>query len=902
MFLLLVLSITGIYASRLPIISGDSDGWGTVLNDYLNKIAGSNGTALNETMVNGTNIYPAAINTTHIQEGAITASDLGTDSVADDELDYSSVTLNDFTNDANYLDKDTGGTLSGSLVVNGNLTVIGSYLNATVTNQYLNGSFLPEITDLFNLGSSLLKWNNIYASSIFSQDKNLSTGYDYALNNSLWSSNYSNMSVGWSYATNSTGTVSDYSNIALTNQSNTFGNFNQSFNGSTLFVDAVSGRVGMGTTSPSEKLELSGGSGMNQRLKLTGTANGVYTGIQMINTATGAAQWDVGVQNNVLSGSLVISDDGGTTKRMVIDRSGKIGINTTNSVNTLNVVGDINATTSIFSQGKNLSTGYDYALNASSGALSWSTAYNGTLAKTDSVNTFGAFNQTFDTSTLFVDSVSDRVGVGTTSPGSLMELSKAEAVDLRITDTTTDTDIGTVQGQMTFYGRYTSGIATPGTTGAIKLIRGRVAGQSGSDLTFWTQGNSTDLADQTIFERMRIDKTGSVGINTTTPSSTLHVVGGTTTVMDLTGPTSSFVRFRGAAGAIKGEIGFTTDGSDGLAFVDSTGSNVNLLVTNTGSVGIGTTTPSYLLHVNKSQNAGTSISVANENSGTGAFSAFNVDSSGGNLYGYQFGGSYTTAGRYIQSSGLLEASGAGGLGLSASSSGGDIRFYTNADNQRMIINQDGSVGINTTAPVNTLNVVGTANVTDTLYVGSSVLSITTAGGIQIPIGKQIQNANNDAFLRLNENAAYLYGGGNYVYATTGGVGIATTSPQNKLNVIGDANITGNVTTAGNVTIDGNLLKSSQTGITASTTQTQSNGALTKDINIVSTVTNANDVVTLPPARAGMNIYIRNNGANTLQIFPADGDAINGAAVNASTTLAAAASVRYFTADTTNWYS
>jgi hypothetical protein len=47
--------------------------------------------------------------------------------------------------------------------------------NATVTNQYLNGSFLPEITNLFDLGNSLLKWANIYvtnlyASKIYSDD------------------------------------------------------------------------------------------------------------------------------------------------------------------------------------------------------------------------------------------------------------------------------------------------------------------------------------------------------------------------------------------------------------------------------------------------------------------------------------------------------------------------------------------------------------------------------------------------------------------------------------------------------------------------------------------------------------------------------------------------------------
>ena len=155
--ILIAILITTISASRLPSVGSDNETWGTILNDYLAKIGGDNATELNSIMVNGTNIYSSAINSTHIETG----------SVSDDEIDYSTVTLADFTNDANYLDKDEGGTIDGSLTVNGNLTFIGNYLNATVTNQYLNGSFFPDITDLFNLGSAVYKWANLYVSNIY---------------------------------------------------------------------------------------------------------------------------------------------------------------------------------------------------------------------------------------------------------------------------------------------------------------------------------------------------------------------------------------------------------------------------------------------------------------------------------------------------------------------------------------------------------------------------------------------------------------------------------------------------------------------------------------------------------------------------------------------------------------
>jgi hypothetical protein len=104
-----------------------------------------------------------------------------------------------------------------------------------------------------------------------------------------------------------------------------------------------------------------------------------------------------------------------------------------------------------------------------------------------------------------------------------------------------------------------------------------------------------------------------------------------------------------------------------------------------------------------------------------------------------------------------------------------------------------------------------------------------------------------------------------------------------------------------VQVQGNLKRSVTANITASTTQTQGNGALTKDINHISVVANANDTVTLPSADEGMEITIFNRGANTLRIFPASGDNL-GAGVNTATTLAAGGNVRYISYDTTNWIS
>ncbi len=75
-------------------------------------------------------------------------------------------------------------------------------------------------------------------------------------------------------------------------------------------------------------------------------------------------------------------------------------------------------------------------------------------------------------------------------------------------------------------------------------------------------------------------------------------------------------------------------------------------------------------------------------------------------------------------------------------------------------------------------------------------------------------------------------------------------------------------------------------VTASTTQTQAGGqALTRALNDVATVANADDAVVLPTVIAGNVVVVTNNGANRLQIFPFSGDAIDGLAANAAITCA-----------------
>jgi hypothetical protein len=96
-----------------------------------------------------------------------------------------------------------------------------------------------------------------------------------------------------------------------------------------------------------------------------------------------------------------------------------------------------------------------------------------------------------------------------------------------------------------------------------------------------------------------------------------------------------------------------------------------------------------------------------------------------------------------------------------------------------------------------------------------------------------------------------------------------------------------------------IKRSITASITASTTQTQGQQPLTRDINEISVCANANDTVTLPGAAAARQCLVINNGAQTLQVFPASGDDL-GAGVNTSTTIAAGSRKLFVAYDSTNY--
>jgi hypothetical protein len=106
---------------------------------------------------------------------------------------------------------------------------------------------------------------------------------------------------------------------------------------------------------------------------------------------------------------------------------------------------------------------------------------------------------------------------------------------------------------------------------------------------------------------------------------------------------------------------------------------------------------------------------------------------------------------------------------------------------------------------------------------------------------------------------------------------------------------------GNVTSSQFMFRSVTTGISAFGSNQATATTLTKEINIVSTVTSGQGVA-LPTAVAGMVLYVTNTSANSLLVYPASGGIINALSANAALTQGAGATLQFIAPTTTQWYS
>ena len=343
----------------------------------------------------------------------------------------------------------------------------------------------------------------------------------------------------------------------------------------------------------------------------------------------------------------------------------------------------------------------------------------------------GVYSQ--DNANLFWDNSNDRLGIGTATPVSKLEVKNAGFSAVTISsDSTSETQL-----------RFLTNTAA------------RISQQANQALIFDT--NAT--------ERMRIDSSGNVGIGTSSPSQKLDVNGsinaGVANGVSLFMADSSAIRNTATGGnTMFFDSGVGTGSTTGDFQFRSTASYTTRFYINgaSGNVGVGTTSPAGRLDVVSTSAGGASfMRVANGSGVANSYAAISLDpgNNGFNTRDAQI--------RAINN-------GSNQISLTFLTSNAGTPF------EAMRIASDGNVGVGTSAPGQTLQVVNSSNYQFRLGAGST-------------FNYDIGRSGSDGFLYFYGNQSGFTG---YVFSgadgermrinASGNVGIGTSSPGTRLQV------------------------------------------------------------------------------------------------------------------------
>lgn len=212
------------------------------------------------------------------------------------------------------------------------------------------------------------------------------------------------------------------------------------------------------------------------------------------------------------------------------------------------------------------------------------------------------------------------VGIGTSVPNLAAETNGRRFLTIKGVGTTASTGSGVIQltsnaveGFNTNLGNiewHDSTNASANTrSGYISMFTsGSTVNNRGVDMTFATRPDNGTVA----LDRLRITAAGLVGVNTTNPTSMFEVFAGDITLKAGTTNVNDpgDLVFRDNSGYEKARIYANGAAGAGLTFSGhGSAPAVDMFISSTGAVGIGTASPSYMLHVNGSV------------AGTGAYNA-----------------------------------------------------------------------------------------------------------------------------------------------------------------------------------------------------------------------------------------------------------------------------------------
>ena len=544
-----------------------------------------------------------------------------------------------------------------------------------------------------------------------------------------------------------------------------------------LFVDA-NGNLLVGANNNS--------GGLGERLSINGaglvTQSAAATNRGLFGTFSGSTQI-IGAFDNI-----PLEFRTNNTERLRITSDGKVGLGTSSPSDRLHVIGGgifSTATTAAnLLQVRNsdfTSFGYFGVEGPTGGVTVTGSLANATLISSGATGTPLQFG-TAGTIRATLDS-SGRLGVGTSSPSDVLHVE------------------GTIR----------TSSSSSNAQFANNFLRSNQAGtfyfdqNSGSQDFAFRVSNVSNL-DTTA---MTIKSSGRVGIGTSSPSSLLHLSVATaasdgTKGVRISNPAGTTAIFE--CGSSNDSYVGTTSASD---FSIRTNNTSRIYVTNGGSVGIGTTAPSYALHVSGTGQV-SSRTFATDSTGDASFF---VQNDGNGLCGPLVYGSTKTAYGALASN---ETAFYSNRSTTIMADGGStvIKFATGGNTERARIDSSGSLLVGTTTLGNNRNGVSISptSVTIANNSGSAVLLLSALntnvasniGGI-ITFNAVYRNSDSDstqiAYIKgLRENATENAWASYLSFETSpgttvpvermritsaGNVGIGTQSPGSTLDVNGD---------------------------------------------------------------------------------------------------------------------
>jgi hypothetical protein len=353
------------------------------------------------------------------------------------------------------------------------------------------------------------------------------------------------------------------------------------------------GDVGIGTTAPATKLQIqetTGTSGFESGLSLT---NAVDSNLFL--QITGSASTD---KRALISTSTVtpIAFATNSVERMRINTSGNVGIGTSSPVGKLTTVSTAGFTAPNLLCTDTVGTFrivFQSSLYAAVPANKpWLHSYDDMYIGSDATTSFNVISGGVNR---FNVNSSGNVGVGTTAQGMPLEVIKNG----------TDSGLGYSNVSKIADGAGNKGLLVGYANSEQTTVLTANSSSASSNMAFWTY----DAGGSGWGERVRIAANGNVGIGTSSPAAKLDVNGNiivraSNDILD----TGVF----GNAGYIQ-----TYNNASGIAAIPMrflTGTAERMRIDSSGNVGIGTSSPSYLLHLNQNGNTQAWISATNSGS------------------------------------------------------------------------------------------------------------------------------------------------------------------------------------------------------------------------------------------------------------------------------------------------